>query len=98
MLVIFLLTITLGISFVFISQQDERTPQERKTTKDTGSDSDYNLSPLPERSNRKAIHFGVSISKTGRFRVEGCNVIEGYNLWQEHLQILGCSGHSSACQ
>ena len=87
-MVIFFLTIALGISFVLISQQNGRTPQRRETTKDSNSDTNY-ISPLPERSNRKAIHFGVSISKTGRFRVEGQNVIEGYDLWQEHVNKNG---------
>ena len=88
-LALFLLTIVLGILLVLISQQDEPVSQKREITKNAGSDSAYNLSPLPERPNRKAIHFGVSISKTGRFRVEGRNVIEGYDLWQEHVNKKG---------
>ena len=86
--IVFLMTITLGIALVLISQSSKPLPLEHRITQETDPATNY-LSPLPERPNRTAIHFGVSISKTGRFHVEGRNVIEGYDLWQEHVNKNG---------
>jgi len=44
------------------------------------------LQKIPDRSE---IVFGCSISKTGRFIVEGENVIQGYDFWKEHANKNG---------
>lgn len=88
-LIFFLVTMTLGISLVLFSQQNEQAGRESNRAEISSPAVDYNLSPLPERPNRNAIHFGVSISKTGRYQIEGQNVIEGYDLWREHVNKNG---------
>ena len=89
MLFLFIATLALGISFVIISKPDKQIVQSRRVVRETSSKVNSNLAALPERFNRKALYFGASISKTGHFRVEGENVIQGYDLWQEHVNKEG---------
>ena len=83
---IFFLAMAIGLTLILFSRQ---TNNARRNLTINNNDADSEPSPLLNQSGRNAISFGVSISKTGRFSVEGENVIQGYNLWQEHVNKTG---------
>lgn len=86
---LFLVTLSLGVLLIVLSQQIEqpaRTPHSDKTAPTSSSSQ---LSPLPVKPGRQAIIFGASISKTGRYHVEGYNLFQGYDLWREHVNNNG---------
>ncbi|MBN2810052.1 MAG: amino acid ABC transporter substrate-binding protein [Deltaproteobacteria bacterium] len=89
MLLLFCLTLVSGISFIVVSFQHESSNQDRPITINEVAAAEQKLTPLADLANRQALYFGASISKTGHFRVEGQNVIEGYDLWQEHVNKNG---------
>lgn len=86
---LFFIAIALGSTLILLSRTTNDTPEDRTTNYDVGYTADDELSPLLDIPDRKTINFGVSISETGRFSVEGKNVVQGYNLWQEHVNKTG---------
>lgn len=86
---LFFIAIALGSTLILLSYKTNDTPRDQTIKHNTGNTSDDKLSPLPNTPNKKTINFGVSISETGRFSVEGKNVVQGYNLWQEHINKTG---------
>ncbi len=88
-IVLFFIAIIIGLALIAISRYDNDSIRSMDYTKNITNTSDKTISPLFNRKNRKSILFGVSISKTGRFSVEGENVMQGYDLWQEHANNNG---------
>ncbi len=85
----FFIAIALGLTLIVFSRQHNDDKRNLTIDRNTNFNGDNNLSPLVDTLDRKIIFFGVSISKTGRFSVEGENVMQGYNLWQEHVNKNG---------
>jgi len=85
---LFFLALTLGVTLIILSRQNNENIRNLTDRDNVVHDAQDKLSPFLQL-NRKSINFGVSISKTGRFSVEGKNVIQGYNLWQEHVNKNG---------
>ena len=83
------MAITIGLTLIVLSRQNDAPNKNLTANRNVNYNADENLSPLLKILDRKTIYFGVSISKTGRFSVEGENVIQGYNLWQEHVNKNG---------
>ncbi len=88
-LLLFFMAITIGLTLIVLSRQNDAPNKNLTANRNVNYNTDENLSPLLKILDRKTIYFGVSISKTGRFSVEGENVIQGYNLWQEHVNKNG---------
>ncbi len=86
---LFLMAIIAGFALIFFSRQEREVGRRAVNSHDIRNSDDEKISPLADYSNRTQILFGVSISKTGRFAVEGKNVIQGYNLWQKHVNQHG---------
>ncbi|HGY11718.1 MAG TPA: hypothetical protein ENK36_05085, partial [Desulfobacterales bacterium] len=86
---LFFIAVALGSTLILISRQNNDGNRDVIYNKNISNDIHSGISPLSDRLDRKNIYFGVSISKTGRFSVEGENVIQGYNLWQEHVNKNG---------
>jgi branched-chain amino acid transport system substrate-binding protein len=86
---LFFIAIALGFTLILFSRQDNEKARDLPIQKNISHETDEKLSPLIDRKDRTAIYFGVSISQTGRFSVEGENVIQGYDLWQEHVNKNG---------
>ena len=86
---LFFLAVAVGSTLILFSRQDNGGHREPLDPDSISLEADTRISPLTDRLNRNAIYFGVSISKTGRFSVEGENVIQGYNLWQDHVNKNG---------
>ena len=86
---LFFIAVALGSTLILISRQNNDGNRDVIYNKNISNDIHSDISPLSDRLDRKNIYFGVSISKTGRFSVEGENVIQGYNLWQEHVNKNG---------
>lgn len=86
---LFFIAIATGLTLIFYSQQDIDSDRDSTSTQNTVNNGDENLAPLMDYPSRVDILFGVSISKTGRFAVEGKNVIQGYDLWQKHVNKNG---------
>ncbi len=79
----------LGISFILFSLT-QKTPEETLSTiKKPEYTEKLPVSNLPERPDRDTILFGASISKTGRLKAEGQRVIDGYELWKDHVNGQG---------
>jgi len=87
-LLLFFLSIALGLTLITFSRQNNSNIRTLTNRKNIGHNTRKELSPFLQL-NRKSINFGVSISKTGRFSVEGENVIQGYDLWQEYVNKNG---------
>ena len=85
---LFFLALCLGFTFIFLSRQQSESSRYVSPKANISAD-DKNISPLVINSAKSDILFGVSISRTGRFAVEGENVIQGYNLWQKHVNENG---------
>ncbi len=84
----FLLALCTGLTLIFLSWQ--QTASTRFVSHKTVYTDKRDISPLAARSADKSyILFGVSISRTGQFAVEGGNVIQGYNLWQKYVNKTG---------
>jgi len=88
-LVLFFIAMALGVTLILFSRQGNNVARDLPIKKYIFHDTDDKLSPLTDQVDRTAINFGVSISMTGRFSVEGENVIQGYDLWQEHVNKNG---------
>jgi branched-chain amino acid transport system substrate-binding protein len=88
-LLMFLTAIAMGIILIIYSRQNNYDKRDVVIDRSVSHNLDNKLSPLLNPIDRKSILFGVSISKTGRFSVEGENVIQGYDLWQEHVNKNG---------
>ncbi len=88
-LVLFFFAILIGLVLILFNRGSDVRVRELTGQGDVSKNADDNLSPINNGSDRKSIVFGVSISKTGRFSVEGENVIQGYDLWQEHVNKNG---------
>ena len=86
---LFFIAVALGSTLILFSRQNNDGNRDLIYNKNISHDIHSGISPLSDRLDRKNIYFGVSISKTGRFSVEGENVIQGYNLWQEHVNKNG---------
>ncbi len=82
-------TMVLGLILISLSLKNDYAKHPGKTTTTQVTTESSNLAQLPQRPNRQAIHFGASISKTGHFQTEGHNVVEGYDLWQHHVNNNG---------
>ncbi|MFO7885789.1 MAG: ABC transporter substrate-binding protein [Desulfobacteraceae bacterium] len=52
-------------------------------------ETDNPVSPLLKRPIRKEIVFGCSISRTGKFSIEGKRVVEGYDFWRRKINSKG---------
>ncbi|BCL62354.1 branched-chain amino acid ABC transporter substrate-binding protein [Desulfomarina profundi] len=86
---IFLLALCVGFSLIFLSMQ-QSAPTRSALHKTTANTEKEDIAPLAAGSADKSyILFGVSISRTGQFAVEGKNVIQGYNLWKKHVNENG---------
>ncbi len=88
-LFLFFISMALGLALILFSRQNNNVSRDLPVKKYISHDISDRLSPLSDIANRTAINFGVSISRTGRFSVEGENVIQGYDLWQEHVNKNG---------
>ncbi|CCK79635.1 amino acid ABC transporter substrate-binding protein [Desulfobacula toluolica] len=86
---LFFIAIALGSTLIFLSRKTTDPTENRAIYHNAFFSADDRLSPLQNPLDRKTINFGVSISKTGRFSVEGKNVIQGYMFWQEHVNKAG---------
>ncbi len=87
-LFLFFLAMAIGLTLIIFSRQDNENIRNLTDSDIVGHSNQDKLSPFFKK-NRTSIYFGVSISKTGRFSVEGENVIQGYDLWQEHVNKNG---------
>jgi len=85
----FFAAVVLGLVLIFFSTQNKKAIKNLDSRKNITVKVDTNIASLVDISNRTTIYFGVSISQTGRFAVEGKNVIQGYDLWQEHVNQNG---------
>ncbi len=85
---LFVLALCVGAALIFLSRQ-QSTSSRYLSHKTNTSVTDEVISPLVVGFAKTDILFGVSISQTGRFAVEGKNVIQGYNLWQKYVNKNG---------
>ncbi|MEA1973457.1 MAG: ABC transporter substrate-binding protein, partial [Candidatus Cloacimonadota bacterium] len=67
-------------SFLYNPFQKDKVSSQNKICK---------ISPLKNIPDRKEILFGCSISMTGCYKVEGKNVVQGYNLWKDYSNNKG---------
>ena len=81
-------TMVLGLVLIFLSLMSDN-PERHRNTLPPVTTENSELAQLPQHQNRQAIYFGASISKTGHFQTEGHNVVEGYDLWQSHVNNNG---------
>ncbi len=88
-LVLFFLAILTGFILIFFNRGNDVSDRDLTVKEAASNNADDKLSPIKNDVDRRNITFGVSISKTGRFSVEGENVIQGYDLWQEHVNKNG---------
>ncbi len=86
---LFFIAIATGLTLIYFSQKDTGGDRDSSSSQNTISNGDENLAPLIDYPSKVDILFGVSISKTGWFAVEGKNVIQGYDLWQKHVNKNG---------
>ncbi len=79
----------IGVTLIVVSLFREAGVKRKPDITQLTSSRSKPLRPLPKWPERKEIVFGASISKTGEYATEGQRVIEGYELWKDHINRRG---------